>query len=173
MRKDFPFENASISYGSASIFSYRGVGGVITHVEEKSSLESKSVRFEIKLPLLTVSEANGLLSRDRFYKNGKAKPEHWTEKSARHKAQKQAIYLALNPFREKAQLPCVVRMTRFAPRELDADDNLRIALKWIKDAIAEVLTGDFLPGRADNDARIKWEYGQEKCKEYFVKIEVM
>lgn len=63
-------------------------------------------------------------------------------------------------------------MCRLAPRELDADDNLRIALKWIKDAIAEVLTGDMVPGRADGDKRIKWEYDQQYSKEYFVKVQI-
>lgn len=133
---------------------------------------SKKSNLELVLPILTLSEANGLLSKTRFYKNGKAKPEHWTESHARHKAQKSAIYLALNSQKNLIKLPCVVKMTRQAPRDLDADDNLRIALKWIKDAIAELITGDYVPGRADGDKRIKWEYDQEKCSEYKVKIEI-
>lgn len=124
------------------------------------------------MPISTVSEANGLLSKTRFYKNGKAKPEHWTEKSARHRMQKNSVYLALNPQKDYVQLPCIVKLIRSAPRELDEEDNLRIALKWIKDAVAEVIMQDFVPGRADGDKRIKWEYDQEKCSEYKVKIQI-
>ena len=130
--------------------------------------------FEITLPILTLSEANGILSKTRFIKTGpnKGKParEHWREAWLRHKAQKEAIHLALSPSRDRFQLPCTVRMTRLGPRELDAEDNLRISLKWIKDAIAEVLTGDMVPGRADSDKRIKWTYSQEKSNQHGVRI---
>lgn len=132
----------------------------------------KNSIISLILPILTLSEANGILSKTRFCKNGKPKSEHWTEKQERHKMQKRAIFYNLSPHRDAIHLPCTVRMVRLAPRELDADDNLRIALKWIKDAIAEVITQDFVPGRADGDKRIKWEYDQEKCKEYKVKIEI-
>jgi len=82
------------------------------------------------------------------------------------------VFYSLSPHRSCLSLPCVVRLVRMAPRELDADDNLRIALKWIKDAVAEVITQDFVPGRADGDKRIKWEYDQEFSREYKVKIEI-
>jgi hypothetical protein len=137
-----------------------------------SRIKMDSGGFTFVLPIYTVSEANGLTSKTRFYKNGKPKPEHWTEKSQRHKVQKGQIYLALCPVKDSISLPCVVKMIRMAPHYLDADDNLRIALKWIKDAIAEVLTGDHVPGRADNDARITWRYDQEKSKEYKVRIQI-
>ncbi len=122
------------------------------------------------LPIETVSEANGLLSKTRFYKNGKPKPEHWTEKSKRHKEQKRIVYLFLNPYRSKLPLPCTVTMTRMAMHFLDEKDNLRISLKWVADAIAEVLTQDFVPGRADSDERITWRYDQVKSKAKGVKI---
>ncbi len=63
-------------------------------------------------------------------------------------------------------------MTRLGPRELDADDNLRIAVKWVKDAISEVITGDMRPGRADGDKRIKWDYSQQYSQDYAIKIEI-
>lgn len=139
-------------------------------------LKTTLCRFEITLPILTLSEANGILSRTRIIKTGpnKGKParEHWREAWLRHKAQKEAIHVALSPSRHRFQLPCTVRMTRVAPRELDADDNLRIALKWLKDAISEVITGDMQPGRADGDKRIKWQYEQQYSKDYGVKIEI-
>lgn len=148
-----------------------GLGSSSLQNLNQSTLIEKSKIF-LTLPILTVSEANGLLSKTRFYKNGKAKPEHWTEKSARHRMQKNAVYLALNPQKDYVQLPCIVKLIRSAPRELDEEDNLRIALKWIKDAVAEIIMQDFVPGRADGDKRIKWEYAQEKSKEYGVKIEI-
>ncbi len=143
-----------------------GGGATIIETPDKKS------KIELVLDLLTLSEANGILSRKRFYKNGKPKGEHWTEKAERHKMQKRAVFYHLSQHRASLSLPCTVRMTRLAPRELDADDNLRIALKWIKDAIAEVITQDFVPGRADGDKRIKWEYDQEFSSEYKVKIEI-
>lgn len=128
----------------------------------------------IMLPLRTESEAQTLLSKTRFYKNGKAKPEHWTEKHARHKKQKTAVYLSMIPIRKKIliPLPCVVKFTRYASHFLDEDENLRMAFKWIKDYVASMLTDDFVPGRADGDKRIKWQYDQIKSKTYAVKIEI-
>lgn len=66
-------------------------------------------------------------------------------------------------------LPCNVRLTRIG-RRLD-DDNLRGALKYIRDAIAELLVPGLAIGRADDDERINWEYNQEKGK-VGVRIEV-
>ena len=165
-RKGCRFENAVISHSKASPLSQNGMGGVDIAPHPPKS------KISLVLNVLTLSEANGLTSRTRFYKNGKPKPEHWTEKSERHKMQKCAVFYALSPHRSSLSLPCTVRLVRIAPRELDEDDNLRIALKWIKDAVAEVITQDFVPGRADGDKRIKWKYGQEYSKEYKVKIEI-
>ena len=105
--------------------------------------------FEIVLPILTLSEANGILSKTRFIKTGpnKGKParEHWREAWERHKEQKRAIHLGLSPSREKLRMPCTIRLTRMGPRELDFD-NLVISQKYIRDAVAEVITGDMRPG---------------------------
>lgn len=157
------------------------MGAMLVLTVDKKSTEKGSEGFEVSgnsglleltLPIHTVSEANGLLSKERFYKNGKPKPEHWTEKHARHKSQKHTVYAFLSPLRSKLSLPCTVKMIRMAPNKLDAKDNLRIALKWIADAIAEVITQDFVPGRADGDERISWEYDQEKSKTYGVKLQI-
>ena len=142
-------------------------GGAVT-----TQTPIKKSKISMVLDILTLSEANGLTSRKRFYKSGKPKPEHWTEKHERHKKQKRIVFYNLNPHRANLLLPCTVRMARLAPRQLDEEDNLRIALKWVKDAIAEVITQDFVPGRADGDKRIKWEYDQEFSSEYKVKIEI-
>jgi hypothetical protein len=55
------------------------------------------------------------------------------------------------------ELPVVATMTRISPGTLD-DDNLRPALKSIRDGIADAF------GVADNDPRIEWRYDQQKGK---------
>lgn len=165
MRKTCPFENALISHSLAPALIQNN-----KTIESLKDFEKSKIR--LVLDVLTLSEANGLVSRKRFYKNGNPKPEHWTEKNERHKNQKRIVFCNLSPHRACLTLPCVVRLVRLAPRELDPDDNLRIALKWVKDAVAEVITQDFVPGRADGNKRIKWEYDQEFSHEYKVKIEI-
>tara|TARA_R110000868_G_scaffold398689_2_gene672063 strand:+ start:582 stop:941 length:360 start_codon:yes stop_codon:yes gene_type:complete len=99
-----------------------------------------SLTFEIYLPIATVSEAN--------------QREHWAKKAARAKAQRAQAYLLTFGLR-RMLLPATVRLTRISPRELD-DDNLRGAIKAVRDGIADRL------GINDRDPRVKWEYGQEK-----------
>ena len=53
----------------------------------------------------------------------------------------------------KATLPAVVTLTRYSAGTLD-DDNLRGALKAVRDGIADAL------GVPDNDPRIYFAYGQ-------------
>lgn len=107
------------------------------------------------LPIKTVSESNS--------------SEHWSKKHKRHKAQRHRISVAFMEHRKPIQLPCTITMTRLAPRKLD-DDNLRGALKWIRDAIADQIIPGKACGRADDDERITWQYGQESAKEQGVKI---
>lgn len=87
------------------------------------------------LPVATVSEANG---RD-----------HWAVKGKRAKRQRLAAKL-LCP---RATLPATVRLTRLSRGRLD-DDNLRGALKAVRDGIADAF------GVADNDPRLRFEYDQ-------------
>lgn len=105
------------------------------------------VAFEV--PVRTVSEANG---RD-----------HWRVKAKRVKAQRRAAF-AMCPAHP---VPCVVRMVRCSAGELD-DDNLRGALKAVRDGIADKLGVD------DRDPRVRWKYGQAKCKrgEFGVWVEI-
>jgi hypothetical protein len=58
-----------------------------------------------------------------------------------------------------------VELTRIAPRALD-DDNLRGALKAVRDGVADVL------GIDDRDPRVVWDYEQAHGapREYGVKI---
>jgi hypothetical protein len=87
------------------------------------------------LPVKTVSEANG---RD-----------HWRVKARRTKKQRFAARALCPAF----ALPAVVRLTRLSSGRLD-DDNLRGALKAVRDGIADAF------GVADNDPRLTWEYEQ-------------
>ena len=53
------------------------------------------------------------------------------------------------------RLPCVVTLTRIAPRALDCDNN-QISMKAVRDGVADRLGVD------DRDPRVTWRYGQEK-----------
>lgn len=101
--------------------------------------------------------------------------EHWTKKSKRHKIQKRRIKQQFLIDKPPICPPCKCIITRIAPKALDSHDNLRYSLKWAVDSIAENLTGDFVPGRADGNAEITWEYKQEKgkIKEYGLRIQLI
>lgn len=87
------------------------------------------------LPVATVSEANG---RD-----------HWSKKAKRTRRNRTCARL-LCP---KAELPAVIKLTRLSRGRLD-DDNLRGALKAVRDGIADAF------GVPDNDPRLRFEYDQ-------------
>lgn len=87
------------------------------------------------LPVTTVSEANG---RD-----------HWSKKAKRTRRNRTCARL-LCP---KAELPTVIKLTRLSSGRLD-DDNLRGALKAVRDGIADAF------GVPDNDPRLRFEYDQ-------------
>ncbi|MBV7475375.1 hypothetical protein [Pseudoxanthomonas sp. PXM05] len=97
---------------------------------------NRAVRLQsVWLPVQTVSEANG---RD-----------HWRVKARRVKRQRFAAR-AMTPV---MSLPVVVKLTRLSRSRLD-DDNLRGALKAVRDGVADAF------GVADNDPRLTWEYAQ-------------
>lgn len=76
--------------------------------------------------------------------------EHWSTRAKRAKAHKQAaLAVPVHP------LPCVVTLTRIAPRELD-DDNLQSGFKALRDGIASRLGVD------DRDPRVRFVYDQAK-----------
>lgn len=77
------------------------------------------------LPIETVSEGNLF--------------EHWTKASARHKKQKNLIKLYLKEISTFKDKKITVKLIRISPRKLDADENLRMAFKWIKDQISELI----------------------------------
>ena len=77
------------------------------------------------LPLETVSEGNLF--------------EHWTKAGARHKRQKKFIKDKLSEISVYANRQITIKFIRISPRFLDADENLRMAFKWIKDQISEII----------------------------------
>ncbi len=101
-------------------------------------------------PIKTVSEAN---QRD-----------HWVKRHRRAKRQRRDAAL-ITP---RHPLPVVVTLTRIAPRKLD-DDNLRGALKAVRDGVT-----DKLGLTDDSDPRLTWVYRQERGqpKQYGVSIEL-
>lgn len=102
----------------------------------------------IELPLRIESVAN--------------RREHWTTRSRRTKAHRlAALAVPVHP------LPCVVTLTRVAPRRLDGD-NLQSGFKALRDGIADRLGVD------DADPRVRWEYDQVRGqhKEYAARVRI-
>jgi len=66
-----------------------------------------------------------------------------------------------------AAVPCVVTMTRHSAGTLD-DDNLRSALKGVRDGIADRLGVD------DASPAVEWKYEQAACKRgtYGVSVQI-
>lgn len=125
-------------------------------IKEVSEVLVEDGRLELSLPIVTVSESNC--------------NETWKDKHIRHKVQKHALKRAIGPFKINICQPCVVTWVRYGPKLLDEHDNLRMAFKWLADGLAEELTGDYRPGKADETKSIIWQYGQVKSKEYYIKL---
>jgi hypothetical protein len=106
----------------------------------------------IDIPLRVVSEANA--------------HEHWRARQKRAKQQRFIAYaLVGRHFKYLPSFPVTVKFTRLAPRKLDSD-NLAGACKAARDGVADVY------GIDDGDERWGWEYGQEKAKQYGIRIEI-
>lgn len=108
---------------------------------------SHALPVSVTIPMRTVS-----LSNQR---------EHWGARARRSKAERDTVGWMV----PKCAPPCVVTLTRISPRQLD-DDNLRGSLKAVRDSVAERLGVD------DRDPRVTWKYGQEKSREYAVRVEI-
>jgi hypothetical protein len=89
--------------------------------------------------------------------------EHWAVKHKRTDAQKAATRRRCPEW--KAGPLLVVCLTRVAPRALD-DDNLRGALKSVRDAVATWLRVD------DRTPLVRWDYAQVKGAEPLVRVDV-
>lgn len=90
--------------------------------------------------------------------------EHWAKRHRRAQSHRlAALAVPIHP------LPCVVTITRIAPRALDEHDNLPRACKALVDGIADRL------GIKDNDPRVEWRYRQTKSdrpKHYACMVEI-
>jgi hypothetical protein len=112
----------------------------------------------ITVPIRLVSEAN---SRG-----------HWAVKARRVKSQRKATAVALwtegGPM-PSGLVPCVVTITRVAPRQLDLGDNLAVSAKAVRDEVAKWLRVDDGPG-----SPVSWRYGQRKGEpgEYACEIRI-
>lgn len=93
--------------------------------------------------------------------NGLNAREHWVARSKRVKKERGLAGTVVPRF----ALPCTVTLVRISPGELD-DDNLRGALKGVRDGIADRLGVD------DRDPRVTWVYAQERAKGYAVRVEL-
>jgi len=85
--------------------------------------------------------------------------EHWARRAARTRAQRDlACYAVQGAVRYGYTLPLLVRIVRIMPRGTLDSDNLRMALKAVRDGIA-----DGLGCRNDADSPdLRWCYVQER-----------
>jgi len=90
---------------------------------------------------------------------------HWAKRAARARSQRTKARQSAQAAAQAVGLPAVVRLTRFAPSNGLDDDNLRGALKAVRDGVADAL------GIDDRDPRARWEYHQQRG-EYAVMVEL-
>lgn len=110
--------------------------------------------MKVDLPLRTVNPLN--------------ERECWQARARRAREHLQTTYYALRAAKAPHTLPCVVTLTRIAPRKLDAHDGLPASLKAAADGVALWL------GVNDNDPRITWRYAQRRGapNEYGAEVEI-
>lgn len=112
----------------------------------------------LTLPIRTVSELNC--------------SDHWRVKHKRHVMQQKSVEKILKPVKNQLTIPFHVHLTRLAPRKLNRHDNLPASMKYIVDAVCAIITGDYRPGRADDDERLQFSYDQETSSQYAVIIKI-
>ena len=105
----------------------------------------------VKLPMRLESEAN--------------RREHWRLKANRVRDQRRSVRMALAGHVPQGDR-YLVRLTRFAPRKLDAFDNLPRSFKAVVDEVAAQI------GIDDGDSRIEWKCEQTTSKAYGVEIRI-
>lgn len=107
----------------------------------------------VTVPIHTVNPLNG-------------SHRHWSVKARRNKSHKVETWARVSEVNH-VPLPAIVTLTRHSAGTLD-DDNLRGALKAVRDGVAMAYRID------DADARIEWRYDQAKCRrgEHFVTIKI-
>ncbi len=93
------------------------------------------------LPLETVSESNQRC--------------HWAKRAKRAARQRGVTALACAVVARGVALPVVVTLTRISPKALD-DDNLRGAMKAVRDGVADAF------GLDDRNPQLRFEYAQRR-----------
>lgn len=110
----------------------------------------------VSLPIHTVSESN---SRG-----------HWSKRAKRARQQRSTVALVLRVHLRSSNiaLPVSALLTRVAPSTGLDDDNLRAALKAVRDGVADAL------GLDDRDPSVTWLYSQRRGapKQYAVEISI-
>ena len=95
--------------------------------------------------------------------------EHWARRAERARSHRQGAMWTIKAASMTAggfgPPPYEVTLTRVGPRPLD-DDNLRGALKSVRDGIADAF------GMDDRDPRVTWLYGQRKAPSRFSGVEI-
>lgn len=96
--------------------------------------------------------------------------ENWRTRARRNSSHRSAAWFAMKAAAKFTPdiLPCVVTLTRVAPRPLDLDNNIG-GCKSVVDGIADWL------GIDDRDPRVQWRYAQaksDKPKHYTVRVRV-
>lgn len=110
--------------------------------------------FRVRFPIRTVSELN-----KRGHEN------HW-KRHKRSSEQRWIVSLILGA-RKTFHFPVTVRLTRLAPRKLDAGDNLNSFAKSIRDQIAA-----WLDVNDGDETKVTWLYAQEQRPQYGVFFEL-
>lgn len=89
---------------------------------------------------------------------------HWSKRAKQAKGERNLAFAMT----KHHPTPCVVTITRIAPRKLD-DDNLVGSCKSVRDGIAYRL------GIDDRDEAVQWRYAQRRgaVREYGVEIEIV
>ncbi len=114
-------------------------------------------QISMEIPIRTVSEMNC--------------SEHWQVKHKRHKRQKYYVQLALRSALNGVSPPCIITLTRMSPQKCDFD-NMVCSLKYVLDAICDLLNPGLAPGRADGDERITVSYAQEKSRIHAIRVTI-
>lgn len=140
-----------------------GVDDVEREISEQAekrerAVESGVVLFSLELPIYTKCEANAR--------------GHWAKRNEGIGDTRPAVTLSMRAHANvkgfKPPLPCIVRMTRFAPDTLDKGGNLSSALKKVQDGIADWIRVD------DRHSHlVDYVCEQEKRKSFGVLIEVL
>lgn len=123
--------------------------------------ERKAMKITFEIQIQTISVANSGHGWHWYRSNKRTKREHDEAWLSTH----EATINVSRPFTSCSHV--TVLLTRVAPRKLD-DDNLRTALKSIRDGVADAL------GIDDGDDRITFNYdqGRRGRNEYAVIVDI-